>query len=70
MLLSRSVVPIDGLIAIDTLYIKRMIAGNFVTTPIGPASVWNNLIVHQNLPSGTETKFKVIGIKQDNTIDT
>jgi len=62
--------PHNGPVAIDTLYIKRVIAGNFVTSLIGPATVWNNLIVNQNIPSGTETKFKLFGVKQDNSIDT
>ena len=62
--------PYDGLVAIDTLYTGRVTSGNFITTRIGPASVWNNLIVNQNVPSGTETKFKTLGIKKDNTIDT
>jgi hypothetical protein len=62
--------PHSGLVSIDTLFIKRANAGKFITTSIGPASVWNNLIVKQNIPSGTETKFKLLGIKQDNNIDT
>jgi hypothetical protein len=62
--------PYAGLVAIDTLYIKRITLGDFVTTLIGPASTWNNLIVNQNIPTGTDTKFKVLGVKQGNTIDT
>src|ERR1035437_4576518 len=62
--------PYDGLVAIDTLYIKRITSGDFVTTLIGPASTWNNLIVNQDIPTGTDTKFKVLGVKQGNTIDT
>jgi hypothetical protein len=62
--------PYNGLVSIDTLYIKRVTKGNFITTSIGPASVWKNLIVKQNIPSGTEIKFKFLGIKQDNNIDT
>jgi hypothetical protein len=62
--------PHSGLVSIDTLFIKKANAGNFITTPIGPASTWNNLIVKQDIPFGTETKFKLLGIKQDNNIDT
>jgi hypothetical protein len=62
--------PYDGLVAIDTLFTGSVTSGNFVTTLIGSASAWNNLIVKQNIPLGTETKFKVLGIKQDNTVDT
>ena len=62
--------PYGGIVSIDSLFIKRVTSGNFITTLIGSASVWNNLIVNQNIPSGTDTKFKVLGVKQDNTIDT
>lgn len=62
--------PFGGLVSVDTLYIKSITSGDFVTTAVGPASSWNNLIVNQNIPSGTGTKFKLLGIKQDNTIDT
>src|ERR1035441_7208591 len=62
--------PYGGVVSFDSLFIKRVTSGNFITTLIGSASVWNNLIVNQNIPSGTDTKFKVLGVKQDNTIDT
>jgi hypothetical protein len=62
--------PQSGLISIDTIFIKRLISGNFITTPVGPAAVWDNLIVKQDVPSGTDTKFKLLGIKKDNNIDT
>ena len=62
--------PYGGLVSIDSLYSTRIKSGNFITNLIGPASTWNSLVVNQNIPSGTETKFKVLGVKQDNTIDT
>jgi hypothetical protein len=62
--------PYDGLVAIDSLFTKRITSGDFITTSIGPASTWDNLIVNQNIPFGTETKFKIMGVKQDNSIDT
>ncbi|MDR3668312.1 MAG: C25 family cysteine peptidase, partial [Ignavibacteriaceae bacterium] len=62
--------PFNGLVSIDTVFIKKVNAGNFVTTSIGPSSHWTNLIAKQNIPTGTEVKYKLLGIKQDNTIDT
>ncbi|MDR3667036.1 MAG: CARDB domain-containing protein, partial [Ignavibacteriaceae bacterium] len=62
--------PFNGLVSIDTVFIKKVNAGNFVTTSIGPSSYWTNLIAKQNIPTGTEVKYKLLGIKQDNTIDT
>jgi hypothetical protein len=58
-------------ITIDTLINKQVISGNFITNLIGPASAWNNVVVKENLPPGSEIKYKLLGVQKDSTtIDT
>ncbi|MFH0734002.1 MAG: C25 family cysteine peptidase [bacterium] len=59
-----------GKVEIDTL-IKRMpTSGIYTTSTIGPVNNWRSMEVNQSVNEGTDIKYRVLGITEDNSIDT
>jgi len=60
----------DPTIIIDSVFITSSSYGYLLTERIGPAKKWNSLNIRQSTDNNSILKFRLLGIKKDESIDT
>ncbi|MCL5031059.1 MAG: C25 family cysteine peptidase [Bacteroidetes bacterium] len=62
--------PYNGSILIDSTFIIPNSTGEFITNSIGPAIKWKSINLINTTPSDSKINFKILGIKNDSSVDT
>jgi hypothetical protein len=60
----------SGITSIDTLIERNNDRGYFSTVDIGPSYEWDNLKVDDSTPGNSQIRYRIVEIKDDETIDT
>ncbi len=60
----------QGRVQIDTTITSRFEHGGFTTSIIGPSTEWKNLVVKDSTSTGSVIKYRLLGIKNDESVDT
>jgi hypothetical protein len=59
----------DGLIFIDSTFTIPNLNGSMETNEIGPSTNWQNVIILQNILTGSSIQHYIYGIKSNNNVD-
>ncbi|MCL5030826.1 MAG: C25 family cysteine peptidase [Bacteroidetes bacterium] len=59
-----------GRVQVDTTIMTRYSQGSFVTTKVGPASVWKSISISDSIPVDAAINYRLIGIKKNKNADT
>jgi len=59
----------DGLIYIDSTFTIPNLYGSMETNEIGPSTSWKNVIILQNILTGSSIQHYIYGIKSNNNVD-
>ena len=62
--------PYNGRVQIDTVITKLNKNGKLLTSVIGPASEWEKLKISESQYSGSKIKYRILGIKNNSSVDT
>jgi hypothetical protein len=62
--------PYDGLVQIEKVFTKQSTDGKLTTTKIGPATVWEKLLINADVPANSQLKIKPIAIDKKGKEDT
>ncbi len=60
----------QGRVQIDTTITSRFEHGSFTTSIIGPSAEWKNFVVEDSTTIGSVMKYRLLGIKNDESVDT
>ncbi|MFH1196010.1 MAG: C25 family cysteine peptidase [bacterium] len=62
--------PYAGQVYLDTTFVLSRDRGKLITNRIGPATKYSQLTVSQNIPAGTQIKYRPYGIRSNGVVDT
>ena len=62
--------PFQGRVQIDTTIIAPDTVGIIETPNFGPVAAWNSIETKYSMPNGSNIKLGLLGVKNDNTVDT